>query len=80
VAKYDVDRFIHVSSYNANKNSPSGYFATKVCLVIRLREPIADYCRDGVRKWHAISTQRQLSSDQLLCSDSKTDFFTGLPV
>ncbi|KAL2865525.1 uncharacterized protein BJX67DRAFT_373157 [Aspergillus lucknowensis] len=29
VAKYDVDRFIHVSSYNANKNSPSEYFATK---------------------------------------------------
>ena len=29
-AKYDVDRFIHVSSYNANKDSPSEYFATKV--------------------------------------------------
>ncbi|KKK15697.1 hypothetical protein P175DRAFT_0443686 [Aspergillus ochraceoroseus IBT 24754] len=29
VAKYDVDRFIHVSSYNANKNSPSEFFATK---------------------------------------------------
>ncbi|KAH8435365.1 complex I NDUFA9 subunit family protein [Aspergillus melleus] len=28
-AKYDVDRFIHVSSYNANKDSPSEYFATK---------------------------------------------------
>lgn len=30
VAKYDVDRFIHVSSYNANKNSPSEFFRTKV--------------------------------------------------
>lgn len=30
VAKYDVDRFIHVSSYNANINSPSEFFATKV--------------------------------------------------
>lgn len=30
VAKYDVDRFIHVSSYNANKDSPSEFFATKV--------------------------------------------------
>jgi NADH dehydrogenase (ubiquinone) 1 alpha subcomplex subunit 9 len=31
VAKYDVDRFIHVSSYNADKNSPSEFFRTKVC-------------------------------------------------
>ncbi|MCJ1373815.1 NADH-ubiquinone oxidoreductase 40 kDa subunit [Loxospora ochrophaea] len=29
VAKYDVDRFIHVSSYNANKKSPSEFFRTK---------------------------------------------------
>ncbi|KAJ5659873.1 NADH-ubiquinone oxidoreductase 40 kDa subunit [Penicillium longicatenatum] len=28
-AKYDVDRFIHVSSYNANRASESEYFATK---------------------------------------------------
>lgn len=32
VAKYDVDRFIHVSSYNANKSSPSEFFRTKVFL------------------------------------------------
>lgn len=32
VAKYDVDRFIHVSSYNADLNSPSEFFRTKVCL------------------------------------------------
>jgi NADH dehydrogenase (ubiquinone) 1 alpha subcomplex subunit 9 len=30
VAKYDVDRFIHVSSYNANPNSTCEFFATKV--------------------------------------------------
>ena len=30
VAKYDVDRFVHVSSYNANKDSPSEFFRTKV--------------------------------------------------
>lgn len=30
VAKYDVDRYIHVSSYNADPNSPSEFFATKV--------------------------------------------------
>lgn len=30
VAKYDVDRFVHVSSYNANKNSSSEFFRTKV--------------------------------------------------
>ncbi|PMD20505.1 putative NADH-ubiquinone oxidoreductase 40 kDa subunit mitochondrial precursor [Hyaloscypha hepaticicola] len=29
VAKYDVDRFIHVSSYNADVNSPSEFFKTK---------------------------------------------------
>lgn len=31
VAKYDVDRYIHVSSHNANPNSSSEFFATKVC-------------------------------------------------
>ena len=30
VAKYDIDRFIHVSSYNAHPNSPSEFFRTKV--------------------------------------------------
>ncbi|MCJ1402043.1 NADH-ubiquinone oxidoreductase 40 kDa subunit [Xylographa trunciseda] len=29
VAKYDVDRFVHVSSYNADKNSSSEFFRTK---------------------------------------------------
>ncbi|KAL1630933.1 Protein-lysine N-methyltransferase efm5 [Neofusicoccum ribis] len=29
VAKYDVDRFVHVSSFNADKNSPSEFFRTK---------------------------------------------------
>jgi NADH dehydrogenase (ubiquinone) 1 alpha subcomplex subunit 9 len=29
VAKYDVDRFVHVSSYNADVNSPSEFFRTK---------------------------------------------------
>ncbi len=35
VAKYDVDRFIHVSSYNADSASPSEFFATKVCFSSR---------------------------------------------
>lgn len=30
VAKYDVDRFIHVSSYNADADSSSTFFKTKV--------------------------------------------------
>lgn len=30
VAKYDVDRFIQVSSYNADPNSPSEFFRAKV--------------------------------------------------
>lgn len=50
VAKYDIDRFIHVSSYNADKNSPSEFFATKVRSRWTFLEPIADYYRDGVRK------------------------------
>ncbi|CAF9927497.1 MAG: NADH-ubiquinone oxidoreductase 40 kDa subunit [Gomphillus americanus] len=29
VAKYDIDRFVHVSSYNASKDSPSEFFRTK---------------------------------------------------
>lgn len=31
VAKYDCDRFIQVSCYNADLNSPSEYNRTKVC-------------------------------------------------
>jgi nucleoside-diphosphate-sugar epimerase len=30
VAKYNVDRFIHVSSYNADPQSASEFYATKV--------------------------------------------------
>lgn len=33
VAKYDVDRFIQVSSFNADLNSPSEFFKTKARLV-----------------------------------------------
>ncbi|KAA8913923.1 putative NADH-ubiquinone oxidoreductase 39 kDa subunit [Sphaerosporella brunnea] len=29
VAKYDVDRYIHISSYNADPRSPSEFFSTK---------------------------------------------------
>ncbi|KAK7521419.1 putative NADH-ubiquinone oxidoreductase 39 kDa subunit [Phyllosticta citriasiana] len=29
VAKYDVDRFVHVSSFNADKNSTSEFYSTK---------------------------------------------------
>lgn len=36
VAKYDVDRYIHVSSHNADVNSPSEFFATKVGAVVKL--------------------------------------------
>jgi NADH dehydrogenase (ubiquinone) 1 alpha subcomplex subunit 9 len=32
VAKYDVDRFIHVSSYNADPDSPSAFFRSKVSI------------------------------------------------
>lgn len=29
-AKYDVDRYVHVSSHSANPGSPSEFYATKV--------------------------------------------------
>lgn len=29
VAKYDVDRFVHLSSWNADPDSPASFFATK---------------------------------------------------
>lgn len=29
VAKYDIDRFVHMSSYNADKNSKSEFYRTK---------------------------------------------------
>ena len=32
VAKYDVDRYIHLSSYNANPDSSSEFYATKVLI------------------------------------------------
>lgn len=81
VAKYDVDRFVHVSSYNADKNSPSEFFRTKVrilglsshkiffanSVLIRLEE----------KKLHEAFSQRQRSSDLPLCSVSKTVFCTN---
>jgi hypothetical protein len=33
VAKYDVDRYIHVSSHNADSKSGSEFFATKVSAI-----------------------------------------------
>lgn len=36
VAKYDCDRYIHVSSYNASLNSPSEFFRTKVSEILWL--------------------------------------------
>ena len=36
VAKYDIDRFIHVSSFNASKDSPSEFFRTKVGRVLNI--------------------------------------------
>ena len=47
VAKYDIDRFIQVSSYNADPNSPSEFFRSKVRTCgIRNRRAMADtFCR-----------------------------------
>lgn len=62
VAKYDVDRYIHVSSFNADKKSPSQFYATKVRTVIqlvlrRLKAEVGD--RHKVRRLRAPYSQRQ---------------------
>jgi NADH dehydrogenase (ubiquinone) 1 alpha subcomplex subunit 9 len=33
VAKYDVDRYIHVSSHSVDVNSPSEFYSTKVSTI-----------------------------------------------
>jgi NADH dehydrogenase (ubiquinone) 1 alpha subcomplex subunit 9 len=38
-AKYDVDRFIHVSSFNADPNSPSEFFRAKVGMYGHIQVP-----------------------------------------
>lgn len=50
VAKYDVDRYIHVSSHNADVNSPSEFFATKVCSGVKLRKDGVNLCHPGTRR------------------------------
>lgn len=40
VAKYDVDRYVHVSSYNADPKSKSKFFATKVGIHRATRFPV----------------------------------------
>lgn len=34
VAKYDIDRFIHMSSHNADKTSTSEFYRTKVDILV----------------------------------------------
>lgn len=53
-AKYDVDRFIHLSSYNANPDSPSEFFRTKV------RECLTEAEKAGcVRLTNCIGSRRE---------------------
>jgi NADH dehydrogenase (ubiquinone) 1 alpha subcomplex subunit 9 len=49
VAKYDVDRYIHVSSHNADINSPSEFFATKVCPGVTLIRMALKHVAAGTR-------------------------------
>lgn len=60
VAKYDVDRFIHVSSYNADVNSESEFFRTKVG---RLTDAVhwtrwSDFTRGKVKLLYAAFSRR----------------------
>ena len=64
VAKYDVDRFIHVSSHNADPKSPSEFFATKAYFLTRTvtQQPCANHVdRDEASKSSEVSSRRQRS-------------------
>lgn len=75
-AKYDVDRYIHVSSHNADVNSPSEFFATKVCLELEFAGIVPDRAkiscyRDEVNLLPGASSPRQQLCDQHPFLDSK---------
>jgi hypothetical protein len=77
VAKYDVDRYIHVSSHNADVNSPSEFFATKVCLELESAGIVPDHAkkfchRAEVNLLPEASSLRQQLCDQHPFLDSKT--------
>jgi hypothetical protein len=75
VAKYDVDRYIHVSSHSADPKSSSEFYATKVGFPQRKprHESSADQTRrDEVRRLLAASTPRPPSCDPPPCSVSRT--------
>lgn len=68
VAKYDVDRYVHVSSHSANPQSPSEFYATKVRSDVIIRSYITlklILYRDAESKLRAVSSPRLPSFDQL---------------
>lgn len=79
VAKYDIDRFIHVSSYNADLKSSSEFFRTKVGapLLGNKDQSVKLSFRHGVRLLFAAYSQRPRLSDLRPCSGSKTACYTN---
>lgn len=74
VAKYDVDRFIHVSSFNASLDSPSEFFRTKVCSTWYSSEQILILNRLAERPLFGVSSRKLQLSDLHLCSVSRTAY------
>ena len=80
VAKYDVDRFILLSSYNADSKSQSEFFRTKVTAFtwIHVVLKLIRY-RVNPKRSPELSIPRLPLSGPLLFSGSKTSFYTSLP-
>lgn len=62
VAKYDVDRFIHVSSYNADPNHISEFYSTKVpTLEAGTKNTVNLFSRAAPRRSPGVSSPRRRS-------------------
>lgn len=81
VAKYDVDRFVHVSSYNADANSTSEFYRTKVISQLQISlDYVDESSRPEENPLSVPSFPKQLLSGRPQCLDSKTVFSTSLLV
>lgn len=78
VAKYDVDRYIHVSSYNANPDSASEFYATKVFsarMTLSRGIVVNNRTRAVAKNSREASSRRQLLCGPHQCSASRTTCF-----
>ena len=81
IAKYDIDRFVHVSSYNATKDSPSEFFRTKVLMPPTPSHQHSPHClnRPAAKKSPAPSSPKRRSCGRRRSSASRTTCCTSSP-